>query len=114
MILATVRMAIPAKKREEALKILRLTVGDCRVWPGCLSSRIYQDVQQQSVLMLEARWSSKEDLQRHLRSEEYYKVLLVMEMAFEEPEIRFDTVSGSTGIETVETARASTADEIGY
>jgi len=107
MILATVRMSIPAKKREEALKILGLTAAECRVWPGCLSSRIYEDVQEHSVLMLEERWSSQEDLERHLRSDEYYKVLLVMEMAVEQPEIRFDTISGSTGIETVEKARIS-------
>ncbi len=41
----------------------------------------------------------------HLRSDEYRNLLLVLEMALKEPEIRFDTISSSTGIETIEKAR---------
>jgi quinol monooxygenase YgiN len=108
MILATVRMAILPQKRDEALKILRLTAEECGIQPSCLSCRIYEDVQEHGVLMFEERWRSQEDLERHLRSDEYYKVLLVMEMALEQPDIKFDTISGSTGIETVEKARNST------
>lgn len=108
MILATVRMAILPQKRDEALKILRLTAEECGIQPSCLSCRIYEDVQEHGVLMFEERWRSQEDLERHLRSDEYYKVLLVMEMALEQPNIRFDTISESTGIETVEKARKST------
>ena len=108
MILATVRMAIPPQKRDEALKILRLTAEQCRIRPTCLSCRIYEDLQEANVLMFEERWRCQEDLERHLRSDEYYKVLLVMDMALEQPDIRFDTISGSTGIETVEKARNPT------
>jgi quinol monooxygenase YgiN len=108
MILATVRMAILPQKRDEALKILRLTAEECGIQPSCLSCRIYEDVQEHGVLMFEERWRSQEDLEQHLRSDEYYKVLLVMEMALEQPDIKFDTISGSTGIETVEKARNST------
>jgi len=107
MVLATVRLTIPPQKRDEALKILRLTAEQCRIWPSCLSCRIYEDVQEHNVLMFEQRWGSQEDLERHLRSDEYYNVLLVMEMALEQPDIRFDTISESTGIETVEKARNS-------
>jgi quinol monooxygenase YgiN len=41
--------------------------------------------------MIDELWMSDEDVQRHLRSERYRKVLLVVEMAAEPPEIRFDT-----------------------
>jgi quinol monooxygenase YgiN len=107
MILATVRMAIPPQKRDEALKILRLTAEQCRIRPSCLSCHIYEDVQEQDVLMFEQKWRNREDLEGHLRSDDYHKVLLVMEMALRQPEIRFDSISGSTGIETVEKARSS-------
>jgi hypothetical protein len=33
-------------------------------------------------------------------------VLLVVEMAVEPPEIRFDAISNSTGLETIEKARS--------
>jgi hypothetical protein len=32
---------------------------------------------------------------------------MVMEMAFKHPEVRFNTISTSTGIETIEKARCS-------
>ena len=47
----------------------------------------------------------EEDLDLHLRSEEYRNLLLVLEMALKQPEIRFDTISNTTGIETIEKAR---------
>jgi hypothetical protein len=44
--------------------------------------------------------------QRHLGSEDYQKVLMVLEMALKHPEIRFDIISSCTGIETIEKARS--------
>jgi len=73
--------------------------------PGCLSCHIYGDLQEKNVFMLKEVWRSEEDLGLHLRSDEYRNLLLVLEMALEPPEIRFDTISSSTGIETIEKAR---------
>ena len=105
MVLATIRMIIPRKKRGEVLKILRSTAEQCKVHPGCLGCHIYDDVQEDNVLMFEEMWRNEEDLAQHLRSEEYRDVPLVMEMALKHPEVSFNTVSTSTGIETVEKAR---------
>ena len=48
---------------------------------------------------------SDEDVKHHLRSEKYRNILLVVEMAAEAPEIRFDTIAHSTGVEIIEQAR---------
>jgi quinol monooxygenase YgiN len=108
MILATIRMVIPPTKRDEALKILRSMSEQCKVEAGCFGCHIYGDLQEDNVLMLEQVWNNEEDLNLHLRSDEYRNVLLVMEMSLEQPEIRFDAISSSTGIETVEKARSAT------
>lgn len=108
MILATIRMTIPPKKRDEALKILRSVSDRCKDHSGCLGCYIYEDVQENNVIMFEEMWKSEGDLERHLRSHEYRNVLLVMEMALKQPEIRFNTISSSTGLETIEKARSST------
>jgi quinol monooxygenase YgiN len=107
MILATIRMTIPLKKHDEALRILRSVSDRCKNHSGCLGCNIYEAVQENDVIMFEEMWSSEEDLGRHLRSGEYRNVLLVMEMALKHPEVRFNTVSTSTGIETIEKARSS-------
>ena len=106
MILATVRMTIPSQMRNEALKIVRSVAEQCRDYPGCLSSYIYGDLQEKNVLVLEELWKAEEDLNHHIRSEEYRNLLLVLEMGAKKPEIRFDTISISTGIETIEKARS--------
>jgi quinol monooxygenase YgiN len=106
MILVTIRMAIRPQKHDEALGILKSTAEWSRIKPGCLSSRIYADVQENKVLMFEEMWRNEEDLECHLRSEAYQKVLLVLEMALKQPEIKFNTISSSTGIETIEKARS--------
>jgi quinol monooxygenase YgiN len=76
-----------------------------RVESGCIMCRIYQDVQKEHAIMLEEIWKNEEDLNRHLRSDEYRNVLLVVEMATEQPEIRFETIVSTKGIETIEKAR---------
>jgi quinol monooxygenase YgiN len=106
MIIATLRMTIPPKKRGEALKIIRSVAELCRDDPGCLSCHIYGDLQDNEVLVFEEVWRDKEDLKVHIRSDEYRNLLLVLEMAPKQPEIRFDTISSSTGIETIEEARS--------
>jgi quinol monooxygenase YgiN len=107
MVLATIRMIIPPKKRDGAMKILRSIAEQCKVHPGCLGCHIYDDVQEDNVLMFEEMWRNEEDLVQHLRSKEYQDVLLVMEMALKHPEVRFNTASTSTGMETIEKARSS-------
>ena len=105
MIQSTIRMTIPPQKKSEVSQILRSVVELCRYDPGCLSCYLYGDLQEKNVLTIVEVWRSEEDLNRHLRSEEYRNLLLVLEMSLKQPEIRFDTISSSTGIETIEKAR---------
>lgn len=57
--------------------------------------------------MIEELWRSQEELERRLRSSDYRNVLLVVEMAADPPEIRFDNISHTTGIETIEKVRTN-------
>jgi len=103
---ATIRALIPQKKRNEALIILRSMIEQTKLEPGCISCRLYRDVQDERALMLEEIWTGEKDLERHLRSNKFLAVLLVVEMATEFPEVRFDVILHSTGIDTIEKARS--------
>ncbi|MFY9941302.1 MAG: antibiotic biosynthesis monooxygenase family protein [Desulfobacterales bacterium] len=102
---ATFRMLIPAKKRKEALVILGSMIERIKLEAGCISCRLYQEVKGTRAVMLEEIWASREGLLRHLRSAAFRNILLVVEMASQAPEIRFDRISHSTGIDTIEQAR---------
>jgi quinol monooxygenase YgiN len=112
MVLATIRMMIPPKKHAEVLKILKVIAEQDRVLRACLSCRIYKDAEEENIIMFEEMWRSEEGLMGHLRSNEYSKLLLVVETALQDPEIKFYTITRQSGFEIIEKARTS-ADQKG-
>jgi quinol monooxygenase YgiN len=107
---ATLRMVIPRARCGEVLRILNPMAERIRLEPGCLACNIYQDARDTRVIMLEQIWGSETEMRRHLRSDQYRNVLLVMEMALEPPEVRFNEVAHTTGVETIEKARLGTPE----
>jgi quinol monooxygenase YgiN len=106
MIQAMIEMEFAPDNVEEALKILRSIIERTMAEAGCISCSVYQDSEMVNQIFFAQEWSREEDLQRHLRSDEYTKVLLVMEMALTPPKVRFDTITSTRGIEIIEKARA--------
>jgi quinol monooxygenase YgiN len=104
MIQAMIEMEFAPDRVDEALLILRSIVERTRADAGCLGCSVYQDTEMKNRIIFAQEWRSEEDLQHHLRSKEYQKVLLVVEMASRPPEIRFDTITSSSGVETIEKA----------
>jgi quinol monooxygenase YgiN len=98
-------MLVPLNKQSEALDILGSVSAQIQYEPSCISSRIYRGVDEVRAIMVEELWANETDILRHLNSDVYHRVLLVIEMAEEPPEIRFDTISHSSGVETIESAR---------
>ena len=64
MVHATIGMDIPREKAREALEILRSMAERTRVEPGCISCRIYHDVQEDHAIMIEELWRSQEEVER--------------------------------------------------
>lgn len=110
MIHSFLRIRIPPKKKGQALEILKPFVERIKVSPGCLDSHLYKDLQEEDVFMLEQRWRSEQDLNCHLRSREYRNVLLLMEMAISQPEVRFESITHTSGLEAVAAARGCAED----
>jgi quinol monooxygenase YgiN len=105
MVLATIRAMFSPKRFEEAMAAVRPITEQSKVQLGCLSSRIYRDGEDANTLVLQQLWANKESLGRHLRSDEYGRLLLILEMASEQPEFRFDTILHTKGIEIINKAR---------
>jgi quinol monooxygenase YgiN len=107
MILGSIRMKVSPQKRGEVLRILRSTAERNKILSGCLNSRLYEDLQEDNVILFEEMWSGEEEMEEHLRSDEYRNVLMALEMAIQRPEVRFIRASSSSGIEAIEKARTS-------
>jgi quinol monooxygenase YgiN len=107
LIHSTIRMNISPKKEREALEILRSITERTKAEPGCISCRIYRDIQEKDAITIEELWRRQEELERHLRSSDYRSLLMVVEMAKRPPEIRFSVISEWSGVETIEKARGN-------
>ena len=105
MIQATIRMNFTPKKYDEAIQILHSIIERTKAETGCINCSVLLNKNSDGLVIYEEQWRNNECLQYHLRSDEYKNILLVMEMATTKPEIRFDTITDSSGVETIEKAR---------
>jgi quinol monooxygenase YgiN len=95
-------------RKEDTNHVVRSVVpmlAPTRVQPGCVSCRLYRDLDDPNALMLIEEWTCREDLDHHLRSDDYRPVLEAIESSEREPQLCFDTVSKREGIEVVQQAR---------
>ena len=105
MIHASLRMKFAPDRLAEAREILCAMVERTRVSLGCLGCYIYEDLLDPGTLLFEGWWKTQPDLDRHLRSELYRRVIVVMEMAIEYPVVRFSEITKITGMETLKNSR---------
>ncbi|MEX1301381.1 MAG: antibiotic biosynthesis monooxygenase family protein [Desulfotignum sp.] len=98
-------MLFPVNRETEALEILSSMIEQIKVEPGCIDCRLYRGIQSPHTVLFEQSWDREEDLLQHLRSDRYAKILLVLEMAMEPPEVRFNCIHRSHGMEFITFAR---------
>ena len=78
MIQASLGIVAPAERRDEIVQTFRSLVGPTEVKAGCLGCRVYQDVSDKNALTYVEEWQTQEDLERHLRSDQYRKLLTLI------------------------------------
>ena len=105
MVIAMVRVVVPESKRVEVLQALRLLRGPTAARMGCDSFHVYRDDEHENALLLLQQWASEADLDRYIRSDLYSTILAVIETAIEPPDIRFDTIAATAGVELVAAVR---------
>ena len=95
------------EKRDDVLDILRSVQELIAGLPGCGGCACYEEHDRERTVLYVERWESKEDMQRHIRSDLYNRVISAMEFAREAPEIRFYEVSHRMGMELIEALRSA-------
>lgn len=105
MILERLGLVARRENRRELQAALSFLLGPTRVESGCLSSQLYQDSANPNAFQFECLWMTEEDLVRHLRSEIYRQLLILMELSAEEPIVQFHKISETCGMEFIHTVR---------
>jgi quinol monooxygenase YgiN len=84
-------------------------LGPVRVEPGCLAYALYKEVGDPDALLYIEQRGTPEQLERHMRSARYERLLAVMEASARPPVLRYHTVSGSKGMEYLQAVRLGAA-----
>ena len=105
MIVGMLRIPLATNRHAEVLEVLRSIQGPVLAQKGCRTCRIYSEQGQEPAVVLVERWESKAALEAHIQSDAYRRILSAIELAGGPPEMSFEVVSASEGMELVERLR---------
>jgi quinol monooxygenase YgiN len=105
MVVGTLRILPLSNRRGEVLEVLRGIQGPALAQPGCASCHIYEEQEPERAIVLVERWESEAALEAHIRSEDYRRILDALELSGSAPEVCFDHVAASEGMELIERTR---------
>ena len=95
---------LPGKK-QEVIEILKSIQKELGMMHDCLGSEIYQGAEPESNIFFLEQWQKKEALYRYIESDLYMRVLTVMELAAESPEVIFPEVTDASGMDLISKLR---------
>ncbi len=105
MILVIMKMTVLPVKRKEFLQTLHALIQSIRKEKGCIKCSACLDIKDENTFYMIQGWETQKELDSYLQSD-LFEVLLGTKKFLSEPcEIKFYTVSSTTGIETVKKAR---------
>ena len=105
MIIGTIRILPVQRRRADVLEVLRSVQGPVRAQPGCTACQILEEQDPEPAIVFVERWDSQAALEAHLRSEMYRRILGAIELSGGRPDVRFEHVSASEGLELIERLR---------
>jgi quinol monooxygenase YgiN len=107
MITMTLEIKAPRRMRKEIINTLQQIARSTAAHAGCLGCCICQDLHKGETLTYVEEWETDRDLERRIRSDQFLKVLEVMEFSAPEPVLRFLSVLEPDGLKTVEMIRTA-------
>ena len=105
LITSTIRITASENPDGEIVRVLRSLIEPTRVATGCSSCGLYKDLHDEGIIIWVEDWNTQEDLERHLTSPQYKKILAAFDMSNAQPDMRFNTVVETKGMELIAEAR---------
>jgi quinol monooxygenase YgiN len=105
MIIVRITMKALIEKRTEMMQTLLSMIEPAGKEKGCLSYDVFCDLEDNQVFSLIEEWETREDLDRHIRSERFSALLGTKSLLAKPLEINIHTVSHSQGVEVVNALR---------
>lgn len=103
----TVALRASPRAAKDVLDALRFLIVSTRLESGCLGCSVWSDPD--STVRYVEEWASEADIRRRVRSDTFTSLLAVMESAQEPPQVQFDFVTTTRGLDYVAEVRAESA-----
>jgi len=106
VIIVRITMKALMEKRTEMMQTLLSMIEPAGKENGCLSYDVFCDIEGKTVFNLIEEWETREDLDRHIRSERFSVLLGTKSLLCEPSQIEIHTVSHSEGMEAIDAVRS--------
>ena len=106
MIIVRITMNALMEKRTEILQTLLSMIEPTRKEKGCLGYEVFCGLEDNHVFSLIEEWETREDLDRHIRSEKFSVLLGTKSLLAKPLEMKIHTVSHSEGTEVINALRS--------
>jgi len=113
MIMANIQFRPKHDRKDDIVRTIRRLLEPTRVEPGCLGFQCHRDIESSDLMVLEERWETRKDLERHVRSEGFLTILSLLDECAEKPVVEFHEVTDTGGMERVGEIRGYKMNDLG-
>jgi quinol monooxygenase YgiN len=93
-----------ARRSKEVVAALRFLMVTTRLEPGCRNCGVWID--SDSAVRYTEEWATEVDMRQRVRSERFTSLLSVIESVEEPPQVQFDFVTATRGLDYIAEVRA--------
>ena len=103
----SIDMHFPRADLDEAMRLLHSVVGVTEARQGCRACTVIQDAVDDSRVLYSEVWDSRNRFHEHVRTDEFRRVLLAMDMCCEQPQVFVENLAGRRGLAHLRTLRGA-------
>ena len=101
MIQATFRVVPPSERQQELIEVLSCVKEPTEALDGCRRYQILQDVNDRRAISWLEWWDCMADLEAHIRSDRFQRLLPYIEMSVDPPEVTVGAIDPVRGMEYI-------------
>jgi quinol monooxygenase YgiN len=110
MVISLIRLIPIPEKREAILLILESMIPATLAKPGCIECGVYEEYDADRSILYSEQWLSEEELNRHIQSGLYLRVLTAIDLAKNQPQVCFHHVSNTDCESLIEALRSESGN----
>jgi len=102
MVILMLKLTVAPKDRVSVIKTIHPLIGPTSVKAGCICCKLYASTMNDDELIFIEKWESQKELEKHIRSDDFQRILIAMDASADRPELTFNLIETVAGFEYLE------------